>query len=29
MTHGIGIAGKLGSTLDLDIPLLHEVRGKY
>ena len=29
MTLGIDVAGKLGCTLDLNIPLLHEVRGKY
>lgn len=29
MTLGIDVAGKLGRTLDLNIPLLQEVRGKY
>lgn len=29
MTLGIDVAGKLGCTLDLNIPLLQEVRGKY
>ena len=29
MTLGTDVAGKLGCTLDLNIPLLQEVRGKY